>query len=178
MLAVADNLVRILNFVFLVICLAFASSLINTRVRHSSRVNFCLFTAAYGIATDSLYGIFANFIEPLAWPLILLCLDFLNFVFTFSAGTALAVGIRAHSCNNHRYLNDNTSIIQGSETRCRQAQALVAFLYFSMGVFLAKLVLSTLKLVANGPFNSGGMRFGGSSRRSRSQVGVPTVSQV
>ena len=172
MLSVADNLLRIVNAVFLIICIGLASSLINTRKRHSARVNFCLFAAAYGIATDSLYGIFANFFEPLAWPLVLFVLDFLNFVFTFTAGTVLAVGIRAHSCNNKRYLERETKIVQGSGTRCRQAQALVAFFYFSMAIFLAKMIMSIVSVVSNGAFGAK-LR-----RKHHTEVGVPSISQV
>ena len=79
MLALADNILRIINFLFLVISIGLISSLLNTQHRHSSRVNYCMFACAYGIFTDSLYGVFANFIEPLAWPLVLFTLDFLNF---------------------------------------------------------------------------------------------------
>lgn len=173
MLPVADNLVRIVNAIFLIICLALASSLIATRKRNSSRVNYCLFTAAYGLTTDSFYAIFANFFAPLTYPILLFVLDFLNFAFTFTAGTVLAVGIRAHSCKNHRYLERNTKIIQGSETRCRQAQALVAFFFFSCGIFLGKMCYSVVKIISDGAFGS---KF--SARRRRTDVGVPSISQV
>ena len=45
--------------------------------------------------------------------MILFVFDFLNFVFTFAAATAIAAGIRAHSCSNQDYLDDN-NIAQGS----------------------------------------------------------------
>ncbi|KAL3231788.1 Non-classical export protein 2 [Nakaseomyces bracarensis] len=174
MLAVTDNLLRIVNFCFLVITIGLVSDLIATRTRHSSRVNYCMFTSAYGIFSDSLYGVFANFFEPLAWPLVLFTLDFLNFAFTFTAGTVLAVGIRAHSCNNQRYLDRETKIIQGSERRCREAQAAIAFYYFSMAIFLAKMIMSALNLFSNGAFGNKFIR----RRRNAAEVGVPTVSQV
>lgn len=186
MLAVTDNVLRIINFIFLVICLGLISSLINTQSHHSSRVNFCLFAAAYGIFTDSVYGIAANFYEPLSWPLILFILDFLNWVFTFTAATALAVGIRAHSCNNRRYVLTN-NITQGSETRCRSSQAAVAFFYFSMAIFLAKMILSAIKMATVGPFGTSstspfGSRFSrrnkANSRQQQQNMGVPTISEV
>ncbi|CCK68527.1 Fhn1p KNAG_0B00800 [Huiozyma naganishii CBS 8797] len=176
MLGVADNLLRLLNFCFLVICLAFISTLINTQKFHISRVNYCMFAAAYGIATDGLYGLLANFWEPLAWPLILFTLDFLNFAFTLTAGIVLAVGIRAHSCKNVRYRERN-HIIQGSENRCRISQAATAFFFFSMGIFIAKMVMSGINLASNGAFTTASSKFG-RRRRHGGGVGVPETSGV
>lgn len=182
MLALADNILRIINFIFLVIIIGLVSALLNTQNHHSSRVNYCMFAVAYAIATDSLYGVIANFWEPLAWPIILFTLDFLNFVFTFTAGTVLAVGIRAHSCNNRSYVERN-KITQGSQNRCRQSQAAVAFFYFSMAIFLAKTIMSGIRMVSEGLFGSSsgspfGSRFSGRKRRQQQPVGVPTISQV
>lgn len=178
MLALADNILRAVNFAFLVILLGLVGKLIqsSTSGHHNSRVNFCMFAAAFGVVADSFYGILANFFVPFAFPIILLILDFLNFVFTFTAATALAVGIRTHSCLNQHYL-DHNRITLGSTSRCREAQAVVAFFYFSFFIFLFKMVMSFLNLLSNGPF---GTSSGFSSRRRRTQanVGVPTISQV
>ncbi|CCF59403.1 hypothetical protein KAFR_0G03700 [Kazachstania africana CBS 2517] len=186
MLAIADNSLRLVNFCFMVITMAFIAQLLNTRQGHNSaRVNYCMFAVAFGILTDSIYGLFANFFEQLAWPIILFVFDFLNFVFFFTAGTVLAVGIRAHNCNNEAYRNSN-KIVRGSETRCRVAQAAVAFFYFSMAIFLVKGVFSIMKAISEGPFGSGSS-FGFGSRRKRrsagtgvptTSTGVPTVSEV
>lgn len=185
MLSPVDNILRAINFIFLVIAISLISALLNTNNSNSTRLNFCLFAAAYGIATDSLFALFANFIPELTYPIILFSLDFLNFVFTFTAGTTLAVGIRAHSCLNRSYLNSN-KIAQGSENRCRQAQAAVAFFYFSMAIFIVKMIMSGIKLWRNGLFDVGMPMIGSSRRRRRStnktgvpmthtsQVGVPT----
>lgn len=175
MLALADNILRLINFAFLVILLGLVGSLLATQNAHSSRVNYCMFAAAFAIVTDSFYGLLANFLEPLAWPIILFVLDFLNFAFTFTAGTVLAVGIRTHSCTNQSYLDSNR-ITQGSTQRCRESQASVAFFYFSFFIFLAKMIMSGLSLLSNGPFAS----YSGfsSRRRKNAQVGVPTISQV
>ena len=173
MLSTTDNLLRILNAMFLIICMAFVSALLNTQNENSGRVNYCMFTAAFGLTTDSFYGIAANFWEPLTWPLVLVCLDFLNFAFTFSAGTVIAVGIRAHSCKNESYRSGN-KIIQGDENRCRITQALVAFLYFSMFIFIVKLTMSIITLIQNGAFSSATSRFYGRRRRNNASAGVPT----
>lgn len=177
MLAAADNILRIINFLFLVICIGLCSALINTQKHHVSRVNFCMFTCAYGIATDSLYGVFANFFEPLAWPAILLVLDFLNFAFTFSAGTVMAVGIRTHSCSNQSYLDKN-SIIQGSGNRCREAQAYTAFIYFSMFIFFVKMIMSGLNMSQNGAFTSPSFISRRRRRGGAAAQGIPNISQV
>lgn len=175
MLAIMDNALRLVNFAFLVILLGLVGELISSEDGHSSRVNFCMFAAAFGIVTDSFYGILANIWEVFAWPVILFALDFLNFAFTFSAATALAVGIRTHSCKNQDYLDSN-NITQGSTQRCRLAQASVAFFYFSFFIFLAKMIMSLIGIITNGPFSS---RTTLTSRRRKSaQVGVPTISQV
>lgn len=175
MLAIVDNVLRLVNFAFLVILLGLVGDLLSSQNQHSSRVNFCMFAAAYAIVTDSFYGILANIWEAFAWPLVLFVLDFLNFAFTFSAATALAVGIRTHSCTNQAYLDSN-NITQGSTQRCREAQATVAFFYFSFFIFLAKMIMSLIGMLSNGPFAA---RSTLSSRRRKSgQVGVPTISQV
>ncbi|CAR24394.1 MARVEL domain-containing protein [Lachancea thermotolerans] len=171
MLSILDNSLRALNFAFLVIILGLTGSLAATHKTHNNpQVNFAIFTAAFGLLFDSLYAIPANFVSALAWPLLIAVFDFLNFVFTFAAATALAVAIRTHSCTNQDYLDSNT-VTQGSTDRCRKAQASVAFLYFSFFIFLAKLGLSLVNLISVGAFGAG------SSRRT-GNVGVPTISQV
>ncbi|CCD25869.2 Fhn1p NDAI_0G00930 [Naumovozyma dairenensis CBS 421] len=176
MLSVADNLLRLLNAMFLVICIGLNSALLNTQQGHNSRINYCMFTCVYCLLTDSFFGILANFFEFLSFPFILFTLDFLNFSFTFVAGTVLATGIRSHSCNNQSYL-DRNKITQGSGNRCRESQALVAFFYFSMFIFLIKLAMSTISMIQNGAFSN---TF--TSRRRRrngaAEVGVPSISQV
>lgn len=169
MLAIGDAVLRIVNFVFLVIALGLTGSLAATTDWQSNpQVNFAVFAAAFGILFSSLYGLVAYFIAALAWPVILFTFDFLNTVFTFAAATAIAAGINVHSCNNLDYLDSN-NITQGLAGRCRKAQASVAFLYFSFFIFLASSVFSGISIGKGGLF--------GSSSRSRG-VGVPSVSQV
>ncbi|CDO93977.1 unnamed protein product [Kluyveromyces dobzhanskii CBS 2104] len=168
MLSILDNSLRAANFVFLIIVLGLVGNLIATQDDSSSRVNFAIFAAVFGIVFDSLYALVANFVSALAWPIILLSLDFLNWVFTFSAATALAVGIRGGSCTNDNFLERN-NIAEGSTDRCRKAQASTVFLYFAFFIFLVKFVLSIVSASSSGIFGS-------TSRKA--QVGVPTISQV
>ena len=126
MLAIGDVILRAFNFVFLVIALGLTGSLAATTItQHNPQINFAVFAAAFGLLTSSFYGVFAYFVAAFAWPVILFVFDFLNFVFTFAAATAIAAGIRAHSCSNQDYLDDN-NIAQGSSGRCRKAQASTA----------------------------------------------------
>ncbi|CAK9439108.1 uncharacterized protein LODBEIA_P33320 [Lodderomyces beijingensis] len=171
MLAIGDVILRAFNFVFLAVALGLTGSLAATTVtHHNPQVNFSVFAAAFGLLTSSFYGVFAFFIEAFAWPVILFIFDFLNFVFTFAGATAIAAAIRAHSCNNQAYLDRNT-INQGSEGRCRKAQASTAFLYFSAFIFIFSMVFSAVSLAKGG-------LFGGSSRRSAPRTGVPSMSQA
>lgn len=170
MLAIGDSILRVVNFVFLVVALGLTGSLAATTNHHNNpQVDFAVFAAAWGILTSSLYGILAFFFAAFAWPFILALFDFLNAVFTFAAATAVAAAIHVHSCKNQSYLDKNT-VAQGSTGRCRKAQASVAFLYFSFFIFLASAVFSFISVFNGGLF--------GSSARSAPRVGVPSVSQV
>lgn len=170
MLALGDTILRAFNFVFLVIALGLAGSLAATTVYQSNpQVNFAVFAAAFGILTSTFYGILAYLFAAFAWPVILFTFDFLNFVFTFAAATAIAANIHVHSCSNQAYIESN-NIAQFSTGRCRKAQASVAFLYFSAFIFVASSIFSFISLLNGGLF--------GSTSRSTPRVGVPTMSQV
>ncbi|GMM37864.1 Nce102 protein [Saccharomycopsis crataegensis] len=170
-LPIADIILRGFNTAFLIIVLGLTGSLIEGQQSSHARVNMALFASVFGIVFSSFYAVLAAFVSVFAWPILLFIADFLNFVFTFSAATALAVGIRCHSCTNQSYLNSN-AIIEGSEDRCRKSQASVAFLYFSFFIFLVNLVMSTFTLVNGGAFG-----FGVTGRGS-TKGGLPSVSQV
>ncbi|EDO15172.1 hypothetical protein Kpol_1017p6 [Vanderwaltozyma polyspora DSM 70294] len=187
MLSLADNIMRAINFCFFVICMGLIGSLLATEKGHSSRVNYCMFVPPFAVVTDSFYGILANiWTTPFAWPIILFAFDFLNFAFTFTAGTVLSVGIRTHSCKNRNYI-DNNKIIQGSTDRCRKAQASIAFFYFSFFIFFVKVVMSAINLLSNGAMGFSTPSIGrrrhhtaniGVPGASSPQVGVPNISQV
>lgn len=169
MLAIGDVVLRIFNFILLVIALGLTASLVaTTNWQNNPQVNFAVFASSFGILTSSFYGILAYFFAAFAWPVVLVIFDFLNIVFTFAAATAVAAGIRVHSCTNETYL-DNNNIAQGLTGRCRKAQASVAFLYISFFVFLASGVFSAISIAKGG-------LFGG--RSSAPRVGVPSVAQV
>ncbi|GEQ72264.1 hypothetical protein JCM33374_g5951 [Metschnikowia sp. JCM 33374] len=152
MLAIGDTILRSFNFVVLVIALGLTGSLAATTVTQSNpQVNFAVFSAAFAILTSTFYGVLAYFVAAFAWPAVLALFDFLNIVFTFAAATAIAAGIRVHSCHNEDYI-DNNKITQGSTGRCRKAQASVAFLYFSFVIFVASGIFSVISVFKGGLF--------------------------
>lgn len=167
--SIIDLSFRGVNFIFFVIILGLTGSLIHGQDHTNARVNFALFTAVFGLVTSSFYGALAQFIEFLAWPLITIVLEFLNFVFTFAAACALAVGLRVHSCTNQDYL-DNNAIAQGSSDRCRKGQAATAFLFFAFAVTIVTFAFASFNLANGGPFSS-------FTRSSRPRAGgIPTIS--
>jgi len=140
-LFITNTVLRGMEFVFLVITLGLTGSLIENQFFGDSRVNFMMFASVWGLLIGVFYGFAALFISVLAMPMIIVLVDFLTAVFTFSAATALAVAIRVHSCSNHFYI-DNNKVAQGSSDRCRKAQADTAFMYFAFFTFLASLIIS------------------------------------
>lgn len=172
MAALADPILRGLLFVFLVICLGLTGALIESADHTNPQVNFGIFAAVFGLVTACFYGLAAAFVEALAFPIVLAVLDFLNFVFLFTAPTAIAVATRTHSCSNQDYLDSN-KVAQGSSQRCREAQAVTAFFYFAFFVQLALLVYSVLNVVQNGAFSIPSRR-----RAQPPRTGIPTMSQV
>lgn len=172
MAAFIDPILRGVLFVWLAIVLGLTGSLIEGGDPQNPQVNFGIFAAVFGLIFGVFYGLAAAFIEALAFPIVIAILDFLNFVFLFSAATAIAVAIRTHSCSNQDYLDDN-KVAQGSSDRCRKAQASVAFLYFAFFTIVASLVYSVSNVFRNGAFALP------SSRRAQPpRTGIPTMSQV
>jgi hypothetical protein len=168
---IIDPVLRGVLFVFLVITLGLTGSLIADSDRTNPQVNFALFASVFGLTFGVFFGIFAAFVQFLAFPVALVTIDFLDFVFTFAGATALAASIRAHSCGNEVFLNLNP-ITQGSGDRCRRTQATIAFLYFAFFLTIGQLIVSILSMVSNGAFTRGGRK------STTPRTGVPTMTQV
>lgn len=169
--AYVDPALRVLLLIFLVISMALLGSLIESQFHVNPQINFGIFSTAFGILIGVFYGLAAGFIESLAFPIVLFVIDLLNFIFTFAAACAIAAAIRCHSCSNKHYIDNNT-VAQGSEGRCRKAQASVAFLFFSCAIIIAQLVMSGTTLFSAGPFSLP------SRKRAPARTGLPTMSQV
>lgn len=170
--AYIDPALRGVLFIFLIIVLGLTGSLIAGSNQVNPQVNFGLFSAIFGLLFGVFYGLAAGFIDLLAFPIALVTIDFLNFVFTFAGATAIAAALTAHSCSDSSFIKKN-SIAQNDEDRCRKAQASVAFLYFSFFLILVQLVFSGKAVLRNGAF-----ALPSSKRAGPPRTGVPSMTQV
>ncbi|KAK9462162.1 YGR131W-like protein [Lipomyces oligophaga] len=128
-----------------------------------------MFASVWGLVFSSFYGFIALFISGLAFPIVLVVIDFLTAVFAFAGATALAVVIRVHSCTNDTYLEANR-IAEGSTGRCRKAQANDVFMYFAFVVALVSLVLQVSSALRNGWGTTPSRPIPAPSRPSMAQV--------
>lgn len=165
-MALATAIIRVVLFVFSVIALGLtAGYVVDTS---SARVRFAVFSSAFSILFGCFYGFAAEFIDLLAFPLALVIVDFLNWVFLFAGATAIAAMIGAGSCSNQSNLDNHFG---GSAKDCRLAQGGTAFLYFSWFLAVILFAYSVFDLVKGGSF-------GVPSRKSVPRTGVPTMSQI
>ncbi|RDL39063.1 putative Non-classical export protein 2 [Venustampulla echinocandica] len=123
-------------------------------------INYALFASVFSwIAL--LYGLGAAFVESIAFPILLLVLDGLAMIFTFTSGIVLAARLHARSCSNHGYLISN-GLTNGSgdmSKRCRELQASTAFMWFLwasyVGSFIMDLVQSRSSMGGRGGIRRG-----------------------
>ncbi|CAO1600402.1 MAG: hypothetical protein L6R36_006807 [Xanthoria steineri] len=110
-----------------------------------SIINYIMFVAVFAMLS-LLYLIGAAIIESVAIPLAMLALDALNTLLFLIGGIALAAYMGVHSCSNGGYVLTN-KITNGSRNpskRCREMQAVCAFLWFGFAAWAASLALSAL----------------------------------
>jgi len=109
-----------------------------------SSINYTMFLSAFSMLS-LIYLVPASF--SLDWalhPIIMIVVDVLNNIFFFCAAIALAAKLGAHSCGNSSYTHSN-EITNGSNNpskRCREAQAVTAFLWFGWAGYMASTVVS------------------------------------
>lgn len=110
-----------------------------------SVINYDMFVAVFAMLT--LFYLFAAAVkEDLGHSIVLLVLDALNTIFFFCGAVAMAAELHVHSCSNAAYTFTNP-ITNGSTNpakRCREAQAVTAFLWFGFAAFAASLVMTGL----------------------------------
>lgn len=79
----------------------------------------------------------------IAWFVGAGAVEMLNTIFFFSGAVAVAVVLGAHNCNNEEYTDSNPLTRGGKDTkrRCREAQAVTAFMFFAWLAWTATLLL-------------------------------------
>lgn len=174
MLSIWDISVRIILFIFLVVALGLTGNLADTAFHSNSQVNFCVFACAFGLLTSSIYGIAACFMGFLAMPVILLAIDFVNFIFCFAGATALADALGSRECGTRWYLNGNV-ITQGSYSRCRISKASIVFLYVICFIFLASAIVHAVFMWRYGLW---GKRKSSLNTNVEAAVGAPVDAPV
>ncbi|KLJ07897.1 hypothetical protein EMPG_16625 [Blastomyces silverae] len=137
----------------------------------ASTVNYILFVSAFSMLT--LFYLFAAAISEayMIHPSVVFLVDLLNTIFIFCGAIALPSKLRVHSCSNEAYTSRNsiTRDAPSPEKRCREAQAVSAFLWFLWAAFVASTVISGLGMRGM-MVDMRGPRPGRRTRPSMSQV--------
>ncbi|KAL8979023.1 MAG: hypothetical protein Q9205_005545 [Flavoplaca limonia] len=137
---------RGLQFFLTLIILALTGNVIAEAFRgNHSIINYIMFVAVFAMLS-LLYLIGAAIIESIAIPIAMLALDAINTLLFVIGGIALAAYMGVHSCSNQLYVDTN-QITNGSfnrPKRCREMQAVCAFLWFGFAAWAASLGLSAL----------------------------------
>ncbi|KAI4106421.1 MAG: hypothetical protein L6R37_002219 [Teloschistes peruensis] len=114
-----------------------------------SIINYVMFVAVFAMLS-LIYLIAASVMDAFAIPIAMLALDAINTLLFLVGGIALAAyleyGLLILGGNKQSYITSN-KITNGSHNpskRCREAQAVTAFLWFGFAAWLGSLVLSAL----------------------------------
>lgn len=132
-------------------------------------VNYVMFVSVFGMLS-LFYLIAATIKEDFAVaPMFMVIADGLNVLLFLVGGIALAAYLGVHSCANSHYVSSNLVTAGSGDQgkRCREAQAVCAFLWFGFAAFAGSLVFSFL-----------GMRSGLTPSRGGIRRGGPSMSQV
>ncbi|KAL8731028.1 MAG: hypothetical protein Q9166_003679 [cf. Caloplaca sp. 2 TL-2023] len=153
---------RALQFLLTLFILALTGNVIAEAFNgNHSIINYTMFVAVFAMLS-LFYLIGAAIIESFAIPLAMLVLDAINTLLFLIGGIALAAYLGVHSCSNQSYLDKNP-ITNGSDNkskRCREEQAVCAFLWFGFAAWAASLGLSVLS--SRGGGGTSGLRRGAS----------------
>jgi hypothetical protein len=125
-----------------------------------SQINYSMFIGVWTLISA------CYFFPSILWPPVLkqpflyitAGLDGLNTIFYMGGAIALAAGMNIHSCSNTTYIRGN-KITKGAPdkvNRCREAQALTAFLWFNFLVFVVTTVFSVREIFLDATGLDGG----------------------
>ncbi|KAK5321034.1 hypothetical protein LTR70_004279 [Exophiala xenobiotica] len=151
---------RAAEFLFALLVMSLVGNMIDTSFSgNPSIVNYSMFCAVFAMLT-LFYLITIAFKEQFTFhKFVPAGLDLLNALFWFCAAVALAAELNVHSCSNQSYVSRNR-VTNGSPnmtSRCREAQATCAFLWFGWACFMVSLALD---LTSSGGVNMRGPRKG------------------
>lgn len=148
-----ETLLRLTQFTFVAIMLGLCGALLEQQLHGGTptRLNYSMWALAVA-ALSLLYLIPSVFVSAIRHQIAVIVLDFVNFVFLLCAGIALAAALGGKSCRDERYLAHNDIINGGGPLaprarRCREANALTVFEWFTAFAFLASALLTLVSLV-------------------------------
>lgn len=155
---------RGLQFLWTLLILALVGNMIAESIAGDpASINFAMFTAVFSMLSlffliaSAVKGLMANSPIPLA-------LDILNTLFFFCGAVALSAYLGVHSCNNEAYILQN-QITNGSENptkRCRESQAITAFMWFAFITYAISCFFSATNARSSGVnLRPSGIRKGG-----------------
>ncbi|KAJ5924317.1 hypothetical protein N7466_008504 [Penicillium verhagenii] len=165
---------RAWEFLWTILIMALVGNMINDAIAgNPSSINYTMFLSAFSLFS-LFYLIPASYNPDWAFhPIIVIVVDALNTIFFFCAAIALAAKLGAHSCSNLSYTLSN-EITNGSNNtgkRCREGQAVTAFLWFGWAGYMASTIISVF-MSRSATVNMRG-RTGSSRRPAR-----PSMTQV
>ncbi|KAF8427002.1 marvel domain-containing protein [Tirmania nivea] len=176
-----NAILRVVQFGITILTLGLSATLPTQQSSGGSptRVNFTIFACVFALLT-LLYllpvSVISSFRSRFYHPLISLVFDLLNFIFFLSAAIALAAQLGVHSCSNRYYLVSNGITNGGGywrmERRCREAQALTAFMWLAVPLWVAGAVMSAYEYFGKEGGSSGR---GGLGRTVRPARGMSQV---
>ena len=135
-----------------------------------SIVNYDMFVAVFSMLT-LIYSFLVAFKDGMAGhPMLPAFFDAVNVLLFLCGGIATAAYLQTGSCNDQNYRDTNlvTSGSFNNFQRCREAQAVTAFLWFNFALYVVSLIFSISGSSGSGINMRGGIRRGP----------APTMSQV
>jgi hypothetical protein len=158
---------RLVQAIFAVVVTALVGRMISTsgwnaiprKGGNAAPVNFSIFLGVWVLFLTPFYIWFATYLSPhqgrgtgdrevwekrcLVLLRALVALDGVTLILFFSGAIAMSAGLGVHSCKNDSYTTSNgiTNSSPNTKVRCREAQAVTAFLWFQFIAFGASLAL-------------------------------------
>ncbi|KAI9753338.1 MAG: hypothetical protein M4579_005196 [Chaenotheca gracillima] len=163
----ANIVLRGFQFLWTLLILAIVGNMIASAFGgNPSIINYDMFVAVFSMLS-LFYLIPTTFRDSfIVHPMIMVAVDALNALFFLIGGIAMAAILRVHSCSDSDYTKNN-SITNGASDRgkrCREGQAVTAFLWFGFAAYLGSTILSALSSRGSGAsLRGGGIRRGGPS---------------